>query len=140
MPLIFIFGCFGVSGSASAPAEPYTQSAAAAATDLSGLPSAEEVSTLLRQAASTVWVLYKMIQDFFTFGNREVTPVEKIFDSTLTPLASEETQEPHLIGMWCPPRAELMTDFAAADRLFKDVAAAGFNMMWYYFRYGKKRS
>jgi len=132
LSLLFVFACFGVSGGDSASAVTNSK-AAAAVPDLSDLPFAENVNTFLRQAASTVWVLCKTIRDAFTFGSREVTPVVKRFDSTLTPLAKEEAQNPHLIGMWCPPRAELMTDFAAADRLFQDVAAAGFNMMWYYF-------
>lgn len=135
LSLIFVFSSFGVSGKASVPAEISAKPVAVAlpASDFSDSAFLENVSSLFQQAASIVWVVFKTIQDFFTFGSREVTPVEKRVDSSLTPLAAEETENPHLMGMWCPPRAELMVDFAAADLLFKDVAAAGFNMMWYYF-------
>ncbi len=132
LSLIFVFGSLGASASA-APAEIVTKSSAAPVFSLADLPFEENVNEFIRQAASNLWVMCKTIQEFFTFGSREVTPVEKIIDSSLTPLASTDPANPHLIGMWCPPRAELMTDFAAADLLFKDVAAAGFNMMWYYF-------
>lgn len=132
LSLIFVFSSFGASTSA-APAEIVTKSSAASVFSLADLPFGENANEFIRQAASYFWVICKTFQDFFTFGSREVTPVKKIVDSSLTPLASADPANPHLMGMWCPPRAELMTDFAAADLLFKDVAAAGFNMMWYYY-------
>jgi hypothetical protein len=134
LSLVFVFACLGSSAFAVEPVEITAKPAStASAINFSNLPFSDDINGFILQAASSIWVLCKTIQDFFIFGNREVTPVEKIVDSSLTPLASTDPANPHLMGMWCPPRAELMTDFAATDLLFKDVAAAGFNMMWYYF-------
>ena len=132
LSLVFIFSSMGSSASAATP-QSTAKVTQAVAVNLSDSLVRENFNVFIRQVASSVWVVCKTIQHFFTFGSREVTPVEKIIDGTLTPLAAADPENPHLIGMWCPPRAELMVNFEAADLLFKDAAAAGFNMMWYYY-------
>jgi hypothetical protein len=120
-------------GNAAAAAISPEPAAVSTAITLSDSSFVEQIRNAVVLLQAFLGVVGKEIQDFFTFGSREVTPVNNKVDSSLTPLAKSDPNNPHLMGMWCPPRTDLMPDFAAADKLFKDVAAAGFNNMWYWY-------
>lgn len=133
LSVLFVFCSFGVMGNAAGTADVSSKPAAIPTAGLSDSSFVEQIQHAFVLFGAFLGVVGKEIQDFFTVGSRNVIPVAKKFDSSLTPLAKADPNNPHLMGMWCPPRTDLMTDFAAADRLFKDVAAAGFNNMWYWY-------